>query len=202
MGNRLGLGRKTAKVMKIDGEIFKLKTPVRVWEAIKDYPGHVLIESEAFKNFGIRAKPLKPERALRPKKLYLLMEIPKLSRDGRVRRVQSGINMSAVDRLESLMLSRSSVSDLSEKTITFDESEGASNGGAAIRVQLRLPKSQLMKLMEESKDNDVAAEKIMELCMEKAISNIHGANAESHDLGLGNWKPGPGIIRETPILDE
>lgn len=56
MGNRLG-GRKTAKVMKIDSQTFKLKTPVRVWETVKDYPGHVLIESETFKHFGIRAKP-------------------------------------------------------------------------------------------------------------------------------------------------
>lgn len=123
MGNRIG-GRKTAKVMKIDGETFKLKTPVQVWEAVKDYPGYVLIEAETFKNFGIRAKPLEPERELKPKKLYFLLEIPKISRDNRaVRRVQSGINMSAVDRLESLMLSRRSVSDLSttgiRRTIKF-----------------------------------------------------------------------------------
>ena len=43
--------------MKIDSQTFKLKTPVRVWETVKDYPGHVLIESETFKHFGIRAKP-------------------------------------------------------------------------------------------------------------------------------------------------
>ncbi|KAL6319560.1 hypothetical protein AAG906_014236 [Vitis piasezkii] len=177
MGNRLG-GRKTAKVMKIDGQTFKLKTPVRVWEAVKDYPGHVLIESEAFKHFGIRAKPLEPQRELKPKKLYFLLEIPKLSGDRTVRRVQSGIiNMNAVDRLESLMLSRRSVSDLS--TIKQTTSIRPLNCGA-IRVQLRLPKSQLMKLIQESKDNEEAAEKIMDLCMEKASNNIHGTASSNN----------------------
>ncbi|CBI15547.3 hypothetical protein VitviT2T_025790 [Vitis vinifera] len=199
MGNRLG-GRKTAKVMKIDSQTFKLKTPVRVWETVKDYPGHVLIESEAFKHFGIRAKPLEPQRELKPKKLYFLLEIPKHSGDRTVRRVQSGINMNAVDRLQSLMLSRRSVSDLS--TIKQTTSIRPLNCGA-IRVQLRLPKSQLMKLIQESKDNEEAAEKIMDLCMEKASNNIHGAassnNVEGHGLGQqqGNWKPGLGITRES-----
>lgn len=207
MGNAWG-GGKTAKVMKIDGQTFKLKTPVRVWEAVKDYPGYVLIESEAFKHFGIRAKPLEPQRILQPKKLYFLLEIPRpSSRDGSaVRRVQSGINTTAVQRLESLMLSRRSVSDLS--TIkpaaikASDEMQEPLTGGA-IRLQLRLPKSQLMKLIQESKDNEEAASKIIDLCTEKA-RNIHGSTASSSKVegnGVehqqGNWKPELGIIRES-----
>lgn len=57
MGNSLG-GKKTTKIMKIDGESFKLKTPVTAEEVLKDFPGHVLLESESVKHYGARAKPL------------------------------------------------------------------------------------------------------------------------------------------------
>ncbi|KAL8200506.1 hypothetical protein R6Q57_011845 [Mikania cordata] len=81
MGNSLavaGGGKKKAKVMKINGEIFKLKTPIKVVEVIKDYPGHVLLEANAFKRFGIRADPLDVDEYLEAGKLYFLVELPKL----------------------------------------------------------------------------------------------------------------------------
>ncbi|KAF8378650.1 hypothetical protein HHK36_029999 [Tetracentron sinense] len=167
MGNSLG-GRRTAKVMKIDGETFKLKTPVRVGEVVKDYPGYVLIESEAVKHFGVRAKPLEPQQELKRRKLYFLVELPKLPEEKAPRRVRSsGIHMSAKDRLETLMLSRRSVSDLSAmkaSNLMVDESgEGSMTG--SVRVKMRLPKAQVVKLVEESKDAAEAAEKIMDLCV-------------------------------------
>lgn len=83
MGNNLaGAGggkKKKAKVMKINGEIIKLKTPIKVFEFIKDYPGHVLLESKAFKKFGIRADPVDPEEYLEAGKIYFLVELPKLA---------------------------------------------------------------------------------------------------------------------------
>lgn len=57
MGNSLG-GKKTAKIMKIDGESFKLKTPVTAEEVLQDFPGYVLLDSESVKHYGARAKPL------------------------------------------------------------------------------------------------------------------------------------------------
>ncbi|PPE00684.1 hypothetical protein GOBAR_DD02302 [Gossypium barbadense] len=107
MGNSLG-GKKMTKVMKINGETMKLKTPVRAEQVVKDYPGHVLLESEAVKHFGIRAKPLQSHQNLEPKRLYFLVELPEAPKERVPRRVRSGINMSAKDRLESLMLSRRS----------------------------------------------------------------------------------------------
>ncbi|KAE8713371.1 pyridoxal kinase-like isoform X1 [Hibiscus syriacus] len=113
MGNSMG-GRKKAKVMKIDGETIKLKTPIRAWDVVKDYPGHVLLESEAVKHYGIRAKPLEPQQDLKPKKIYFLVELQKFPDDKAPRRVRSGgIHMSAKDRLECLKLSRRTVSDVS-----------------------------------------------------------------------------------------
>ncbi|XP_023755612.1 uncharacterized protein LOC111904067 [Lactuca sativa] len=82
MGNSLpgvGGGKKKAKVMKIDGEIFKFQTPFKFFEVIKDYSGHVVLESNAVKRYGIRATPLDLEENLEPGKIYFLVELPKLS---------------------------------------------------------------------------------------------------------------------------
>ncbi|KAF8399017.1 hypothetical protein HHK36_014884 [Tetracentron sinense] len=159
--------------MKIDGETFKLETPVQVGEVTKDYPGHVLLESEAVRHFGVRAKALEPQQELKPKRLYFLVELPKIPEEKAPRRVRSGIQMSAKDRLESLMLSRRSVSDLSlmkPTSLVLDKSEEGSKTGA-VRMRMRLPKAQVDKLVQESKDEAEAAEKIMELCIENQQTN-------------------------------
>ncbi|KAK8609152.1 hypothetical protein V6N13_025459 [Hibiscus sabdariffa] len=101
--------------MKIDGQTIKLKTPIRTWDALKDYPGHAWLDSDTAKHYGIRAKSLESHQDLKPKKVYFSVELPKLPiPDEKVSRmVRSGeIHMSVKDRLECLMLSRRTVSDL------------------------------------------------------------------------------------------
>ncbi|CAK9157552.1 unnamed protein product [Ilex paraguariensis] len=173
MGNSLG-GRKTAKVMKITGETIKLKTPVNAGEVVKDYPGHVLLESDAVKHFGIRAKPLEVHQELKPKRLYFLVELPKFMEEKGARRVRSGINMTAKDRLESLMLGSRSVSDLSimrpRSSVVEEKRERLENG--AVRMKMRLPKKEVERLVKESRDEDEAAQKIVDLCMEN--NNVGG----------------------------
>ncbi|KAK8627575.1 hypothetical protein V6N13_135184 [Hibiscus sabdariffa] len=170
MGNSLG-GKKTTKVMKINGETMKLKTPVTAEEVLKDFPGHVLLESEAVKHYGTRAKALQLHQRLEAKRLYFLVVLPQAPKEIVPRRVRSGINMSAKDRLESLMLSRRSVSDLTllKPTIAIpegdEEGEGEGEGGGAMRVRMRLPKAEVERLMKESQNEREAAEKIMQLCM-------------------------------------
>lgn len=166
MGNSLG-GRKSVKVMKINGETFKLKAPVQAGSVLKDYPGHVLLESEAVKHYGIRAKPLEPGQELKPKRLYFLVELPKFPEERVTRRVRSGIQMSAKDRLESLLLARRSSSDLSimkPPSIASEEEEQRASGGG-VRVKVRLPKAEVERLMAESKSDDEVADKIISLYM-------------------------------------
>ncbi|XP_015578973.2 uncharacterized protein At1g66480 [Ricinus communis] len=182
MGNSLG-GRKTVKVMKITGETFKLKTPVKAGEVVRDYPGHVLLESEAVKHYGTRAKPLEQHQDLVAKRLYFLVELPKPPTEKVPRRVRSGIQMSAKDRLENLMLARRSVSDLtimknsacSSSGIAPDQENETDSNGSITRVKMRLPKSEVEKLMKESKDDAEVAAKLMDLCIsndkEKIRSN-------------------------------
>ena len=174
MGNTIGIRSKKTKVMKIDGETFKLKTPAIANDVVKDYPGHVLLDSQAVKHFGLRAKPLEPHQQLKPKKIYFLVELPKVrpeEENAQPRRVRSsGVrSMNAKDRLELLMLSKRSVSDLSlvKPDVGLD--------GGPTKVRMRLPKAQLEKLMEESNDGAEVAEKIVSLYMAGASG---GAVAE------------------------
>ncbi|OIT02464.1 uncharacterized protein A4A49_56523 [Nicotiana attenuata] len=144
--------------MKINGEILKLKTPVTTLDVVKDYPGHVLLESEAVKKFGVRAKPLKPEKELKPNKIYFLVELPSFPKEeiSRVpRRVKSVVQMSAKDRLECLMLTRRSASDLSISKL---------NNGP-IQLKMKLPRSLVQKLVEEG-------EVKMKVCGSKKIKVI------------------------------
>ncbi|KAM7520309.1 hypothetical protein LguiB_019271 [Lonicera macranthoides] len=170
MGNNIG-GREKAKVMKINGEIFKLKTPVRVWEVVKDYPGHVLLESNSVKQFGIRATPLDPQQELKAKKTYFLLQLPTPpDEEMATRRVRSGVHMSAKDRLECLMLSRRSVSDLS-----IVRPRGVVAGGPGrVQVKMKLPKAQVDKLVEESKDEEEVAKRIVDLYMRNSNNNNGG----------------------------
>ncbi|XVF20649.1 hypothetical protein REPUB_Repub12eG0019600 [Reevesia pubescens] len=188
MGNSIG-GRKKTKVMKVDGETFKLKTPIRAWDVVKDYPGHVLLDSEAVKHFGIRAKPLEPQQDLKPKKIYFLVELPKFPEEKapRTRRVRSGgIHMSAKDRLECLMLSRRSVSDLSMvRPSSSLGSDGLGPGSGGMTVKMRLPKSQMAKFVEESKDGVEVAEKILDLYTENT-----GGDNDNQMHRETPWKPG------------
>ncbi|KAL8258223.1 hypothetical protein R6Q59_030264 [Mikania micrantha] len=169
MGNTFGAKRNTAKIMKMNGETIRFKTPVNAGEVVKDYPGLVLLDSDMVKNYGIRAKPLEPQEDLKAKRLYFLVELPKLPEDKQpTRRIRSGINMSARERLESLKLARRAASDL-----TFMKSPGimGENGGSGVdpvRVKMRLRKAEVEALMRESKDEAEVAEKIMKLCMEKS----------------------------------
>ncbi|KAJ6771888.1 PLASTID MOVEMENT IMPAIRED PROTEIN-RELATED [Salix koriyanagi] len=206
MGNSLGW-KKDAKVMKISGETFKFKTPVKAGEVVKDYPGHVLLESEAVKHYGIRAKPLKSHQDLVPKRLYFLVELPESApADQKVpRRVRSGISMSAKDRLESLMLARRSTSDLSIINPASIAAEEAKSG--AMRVKMRLPRAEVEKLMQESRDETEAAAKIVDLCM---ASTAGGSNNSSRETAQNqesallqqpvHWKSGHGKASSQGII--
>ncbi|GMN38728.1 hypothetical protein TIFTF001_007953 [Ficus carica] len=209
MGNTLG-SKKTAKVMKITGEEFKLKTPIQAGEVVKDYPGHVLLESEAVKHYGTRAKPLEPNQELKPKRLYFLVELPKATKEKVTRRVRSGINMSAKDRLESLMLSRRSVSDLTimkpmsilpEEEESSEEASSEKGGAGGVRVRMRLPRQEVERLMKESRDEAEAAEKIVNLCLVK--NNFNGENTSNGETSASsrtsNNGDGFGLMKQQQV---
>ncbi|KAJ4812728.1 plastid movement impaired protein [Rhynchospora pubera] len=166
MGNSLSLKKRTAKIMKIDGTSFRLKPPSQASHALRDHPGYSLLESDEVKRLGLRAKPLDPDAPLKPGKLYFLVEIPNVGNRNNPRgagRSWSGqINLGAKERLESLMLSRRSMSD-----VCLTKPSVEAKGDGSVRLRMKLPKAQVEKLMEESKSAAEAAEKIMKLCAAK-----------------------------------
>ncbi|XP_049356775.1 uncharacterized protein At1g66480-like isoform X4 [Solanum verrucosum] len=188
MGNIILGRKKSTKVMKIDGQTMKFKTPVYANEVLKNYPSMVLLESEEVKHFGVRAKPLEPQQELKPKRLYFLVELPKLPEENKKSplRARSAIQMSAKERLETLMLARRSSSDLSIMKPTTSGTLNSDGPPQAhpTRLKLRLSKAEVEKLMMESKDETEVAEKIMRLCM----NNNNGGSGplieqQSHNHG-------------------
>ncbi|KAE8716627.1 spore coat protein A [Hibiscus syriacus] len=183
------------KVMKINGETMKLKTPVTAEEVLKDHPGHVLLESEAVKHYGIRAKPLQSHQRLEPKRLYFLVVLPEAPKERVPRRVRSDVTMSAKDRLESLMLSRRSVSDLTllKPSIAIPEGDEEGGRGGAMRVKMRLPKAEVERLMKGSENGREAAEKIKQLCMGMTRNSPRVEVTEQRQV---HWNGGNGSTGE------
>nr|AAG38148.1 unknown [Glycine max] len=182
MGNALG-GKKTTKVMKIDGETFKLKTPIKVCDVLKDHPGLVLLESEAVKHYGIRAKPLEAHKELMPKRLYFLVELPKEVTVA-PRRVRSGINMSAKERpREPRFGVAGRASDLTDHGNPRRAKKRLLESGGGVRLKMRLPKAEVERLMRGCETEAEAAEKIMGLCMANNGGGVEARNGDGEVKG-------------------
>ncbi|GER44637.1 plastid movement impaired 2 [Striga asiatica] len=163
MGN-VFCGKRSAKVMKISGETFKLKAPARAGPLLREHPGHVLLESEAVRHYGVRAKPLEPHHELKSSRLYFLVQLHQGRRPPRRLR-SAGEPASAKDRLESLMLARRSASDLSAARLgsVAAAPENADGGGGGVRVRMRLPRAEVERLVAGSDCAAEVAEKIVGL---------------------------------------
>jgi len=191
MGNALAGRRRAAKVMTVDGATFRYKTPAAAGAALRGHPGHQLLESEEVRRLGVRARPLDRDAPLKPGKLYFLVQIPRGAGaaaagggddDPRApRKTWSGaLHVGARERLESLMLSRRTVSDVASVVPSSAARLAAAGAPAgspkpppsvevgadgAVRLRMRLPKSEVARLMKESRDPAEAAERIMQLCV-------------------------------------
>lgn len=183
MGNSIGGRRKGAKVMQLDGTAFRVKPPAYAGAVLRDHPGFQLLESEEVKLLGVRARPLAHDAQLRPGRLYFLVALPRPAVPPR--RAWSGaLHVGARERLESLMLTRRSTSDLSLPAGTGTApasplSTASEGGGGPVRLRMRLPKAQVEKLMAESRDGAEAAARIMQLCAANA-----GSGADTPERGI------------------
>ncbi|KAK9683125.1 hypothetical protein RND81_10G118600 [Saponaria officinalis] len=202
MGNNIGGGyNKAAKIMKINGEYFKLKTPSKVIDIIKDYPDHILLDSDDFLRFNLRAKPLDLQFQLKPKKIYLLFELPKFPEINNInnininnnindnvvnksslRRVRSGVEESTITNskeLRKFLMSKRSISDLSIK-VKSTVGDGGGGGVGPTRVKVRLPKGQVKRIIEECNDDVEVAQRILRL-----FATVDGGDAVVEGGGGG-----------------
>ncbi|KAG8049648.1 hypothetical protein GUJ93_ZPchr0009g515 [Zizania palustris] len=189
MGNALAGKRRVAKVMTVDGDTFRYKTPAAAGAALRGHPGHQLLVSEEVRRLGARARPLDRDAPLKPGKLYFLVQLPRGAGFGdddddddprAPRKARSGaLHVGARERLESLMLSRRTVSDMASvmpstaaaaaRATAADAAEPSprpsSAEDGAVRLRMRLPKSEVARLVKDSKDPAEVAAKIMQLCV-------------------------------------
>ncbi|KAE8820883.1 hypothetical protein D1007_01201 [Hordeum vulgare] len=175
MGNALAGRRRAAKVMTVDGATFRYKTPAAAGAALRGHPGHQLLESEEVRRLGVRARPLDRDAALKPGKLYFLVHLPRgAAGEGEGQGLRAphktwsgALHVGARERLESLMLSRRTVSDVASLMPSAAREPSSVEAGAdgAVRLRMRLPKSEVARLMKESRDPAEAAERIMQLCV-------------------------------------
>jgi hypothetical protein len=175
MGNAIGgKRRRTARVMTVDGTTYKYRPPAAASAALRDHPGYQLLESEDVRRLGVRARPLDDDAPLKPGRLYFLVALPRLARAPR--RTWSGPLLHNVggagERLERLMLSstastRRSASDVAAAMAAASPRCSSVEAGAdgAVRLRMRLPKADVARLLEESRDAADAAERIMQLCV-------------------------------------
>lgn len=218
MGNAIpSRGHKRIKIMKLDGQEIKFKAPMTVDEIMKKFPNHCVLDSEAVRHLGVRAKPLHESTQLQPKRLYFLVEWPKLKSSNNMysapARARSEISMSAKSRLESMLLARRSVSDISAigsshgnraasfqyKSLTNSPSaqlDHTAGEDGAVRLKIRLTKAQLSKFMAESQNRSETAEKILGAYLTNAESQLEeGAESVPHS-GSQPWKPALSSVRE------
>ncbi|GLJ50409.1 hypothetical protein SUGI_1074350 [Cryptomeria japonica] len=182
MGNAvtLSVGHRRVKVMKLDGEVLKFKPPVSVEQVLENYPNHVILHSDAVRHMGVRAIPLEESVQLRPKQLYFLVEMPKLTDLRAPTRVRSSINMSAKSRLETMLLKRRSNSDIGALTCSPAVCSSSVNGenGGPVRLQVRLSKAQFEQLESQSKNSCETAEKVLDLYLTDAeAQQINGSTS-------------------------
>ncbi|KAG0456144.1 hypothetical protein HPP92_023932 [Vanilla planifolia] len=165
MGNSFGCKRKrTIKVMRIDGSTLRLKTPATAGDVLRDHPTYSVLDAADFKTLGLRARRLTADDPLLSGRLYFLVQLPRFQPAVTRRSLSYNTGHSAKDRLDLLFKSRSTGSNLAvhscaeaEKARAEDTTEGVT------RLRVRLPKNEVAKLVEESRDDAEAVQRIVEL---------------------------------------
>ncbi|GLJ50397.1 hypothetical protein SUGI_1074160 [Cryptomeria japonica] len=78
--------------------------------------------------------------------------------------------MNAKSRLESMLLGRRSISDISHMNCEPSSSEILSEHNGGVRVKVRMRKAELIEMMAESQDSSQTAERILESCLNSVKS--------------------------------
>ena len=141
---------------------------------------------------GVQAK-----QRLVAKRLYFVVEPVK---ECPPRRVRSGIQMSAKERLENLMLARRSSSDLSilKPAGRWTTKEEEEKDGGAMRVKLRIPKAELERLVKEGATEAEATQKIAALFLAKQKNDE--ARQNKLQRGDGGEEPATATAAATRVV--
>jgi len=207
--------RHRIKIMKADGMVMKLRSPVSVKEIIIDYPNHGIFEAPAGPRLGMGSftRPL-PERAeLVAGHLYYLITLP-LPRDqlinyngnrGPFARASSDHSIpSASSRLQpqtSADMGRDSIKEEEVDDRVVNKIKGGvrivsssySTDGSTVRVKLRLRKEELASFLSANNVIVPMENVLMPLVIQRA----------TRPSSLSPWKPRLDTIAEphSPLGD-
>jgi len=221
MGNVLLRGgidrrRRRIKIMKADGTVMKLRSPLSVKEILIDYPNHEIFEAPAVPRLGMDSftRPL-PERAgLIAGHLYYLIPLP-FPQDQLINYDNNSIRKpfarassyhripSASSRLQPPSYAgtaRDSIKQPEEVDPVVNKinrggvrvvSSSYSTDGSTVRVKLRLRKEELASFL--SANNVVMENLVVPTIVQQA----------SRQSALSPWKPGLDTIAEphSPLSD-
>jgi len=202
---REGVGRlrRRIKIMKADGTVMKLRSPLSVKEILIDYPNHEIFEAPAVPRLGMDSfsRPL-PERAgLIAGHLYYLIPLP-FPQDQLINYDNNSIRKPFARASSYHRLQPESCADKGRDSIKQEEtddrvvnkikggvrivSSSFSTDGSTVRMKLRLRKEELASFLSA---NDV------NLVMENVLapSLIQRATRKS---ALSPWKPRLDTIAE------
>ncbi|KAH9295546.1 hypothetical protein KI387_039134, partial [Taxus chinensis] len=175
--------RRRVKIMKADGTVMKLWSPVHVKELLGDYPDNQIFEADDTHRLSMISRPLSQSVELRPGQLYFL--IP-LSTQPPASATTSGPEICG-----------KSSSDTDLRIEKRDDNKSKLNRGAlqiissTVRLRIRLTKEEVSSLL--SVDGNNLMEDIVAPLIKLSITN---KPQKSWDSLSRQWEPSLDTISE------
>ncbi|GLJ50434.1 hypothetical protein SUGI_1074700 [Cryptomeria japonica] len=167
--------RGRVKIMKADGEIIKVWSPVNVKEILADYPDHEMLEEDQSHRLSMDGQPLSPTTIFRPGCLYYLVPLPMQS-------TPSSTSTSHACRQQ--IYSKS----VSNRDLTTDNTMSrlisSTNNGSTTRLRIRLSKEEASSLL--SVDGNKVMGDLLAPLIQRAINKKLKNSWDSFDR---RWKP-------------
>ncbi|KAH9295547.1 hypothetical protein KI387_039135, partial [Taxus chinensis] len=179
---------RRVKIMKADGTVMKLWSPVHVKESLGDYPDHQIFEADDTHRLSMISRPLSQSAELRPGRLYFLVPL--------------STQPSASSTTSGPEICGKSCSDTDLRIEETDDNKSKSNRGAlqiisstdkasTVRLTIRLTKEEVSSLL--SVDGNNLMEDIVAPLIKLSITN---KPQKSWDSLSRQWEPSLDTISE------
>ncbi|GLJ50426.1 hypothetical protein SUGI_1074620 [Cryptomeria japonica] len=166
--------RGRVKIMKADGEVIEVWSPVNVKEILADYPDHEMFEEDQNRRLNMDSRSLSPATLLRPGRLYFLIALL----------MQSTLCTTSSNACRPQIYSKS----VSHRDLATDDVKSrlisSTNNGSTVRLRIRVSKEEASLFLSVEGNRlmgDVLAPLIQQAINEKTQN--------SWDSFPTRWKP-------------